>query len=848
VEDKLKIILNRWLEVEYYFIANKTQFIKRIVRVNENLIMETIRILDYLTTMDEKPDKNYVITIVALMWDHIDRVEYDIKSFIVKILSRIGYPTSAIIIDENYDKEKCQFFRMNSIMDQVTTTLYQRHNEVCVSKKSFLLTDFQKDIWNNMDNTKVLGISAPTSAGKSFVLLLKSIENMIIKNIDIIYIVPTLSLLNQVTEDYNNMLKKLEIKNYRIMNTFTPDDCENHNRVFVLTQEKALAAFSNEKKVFSTKILLIVDEIQNIERITEDTDTRAKILYDTLIEFRHNENVEKIVISGPRINEIDTLGNNIFGEDTEELRTNISPVLNLTYSIKKSGNKYYFRQSCALNQESIEKEINNFSIIEGYGKKSYDESYLVYLINFINRIGKKEQNIIFSPTSDQARKIACAIANNNDNNQSIDILDDLIEYYKDTISKNYAMCYTLKQGVAYHHGKLPMHVRRTLERAISDKLVSNVVCTTTLMQGVNMPAQNIIIRNPHLYVKKKADSTELSSYEMANLRGRAGRLLKDFIGRTYVLDESGFEDLEDYDQLELFDEVSKEITSGYGEKFEVFKDDIFEVIESTKTVDGYMQRYGYLVTYIRQSVLRYGKNSKTRMAEVGIELSAKQVAAIMSKLSSIQIPREICYKNRYWDPFVLNEIFIGFQGKVPNIPVERGAKYKFDKLLKYLRDNDATKPMYEKYIPQKYQRAIGRSMLCTACIEWACEKSLRDLLLGEYYEGENATEHIDDMIKLLQETVSFNVPLLLKPIFDIFNSESAFLTCMQTGAYKPYTRKMIEIGIPRETAIYLNIKLFEKCSIENKTDTEADDEIRKIIKDNYVGLPYWIKVQLNFMI
>ena len=82
-----------------------------------------------------------------------------------------------------------------------------------------------------------------------------------------------------------------------------------------------------------------------------------------------------------------------------------------------------------------------------------------------------------------------------------------------------------------------MHVRRTLEKAIADKKINTVVCTTTLLQGVNLPAQNVFIRNPHLYVKKQKQSSELTNYEMANLRGRAGRLLKDYIGRTFVMDE-----------------------------------------------------------------------------------------------------------------------------------------------------------------------------------------------------------------------------------------------------------------------------------------------------------------------
>ena len=82
------------------------------------------------------------------------------------------------------------------------------------------------------------------------------------------------------------------------------------------------------------------------------------------------------------------------------------------------------------------------------------------------------------------------------------------------------------------------------------------------------------------------------------------------------LHESAFASTEGYDQLELFDDVSKELPSGYGERFEEFRYDIEEVIETDKTVDATMQKYGYLVSYIRQSVLRYGKESRKRMNDV----------------------------------------------------------------------------------------------------------------------------------------------------------------------------------------------------------------------------------------
>ena len=212
--------------------------------------------------------------------------------------------------------------------------------------------------------------------------------------------------------------------------------------------------------------------------------------------------------------------------------------------------------------------------------------------SFIENIGLSDQNVIFAPTSSKAKDIAVAISGN----QLKDSPDreSLIDYYANTVHTKYALCNTLRCGVAYHHGKLPMHVRRTLEKAISDKIVSNVVCTTTLMQGVNMPAQNIIIRNPHLYVRKAKNAAELSPYEMANLRGRAGRLLKDFIGRTYVLDESSFDELEEYRQEDLFEDTKITIPVGFGERYQEYKTSIHDALENDSFVNDEMQPYGYL--------------------------------------------------------------------------------------------------------------------------------------------------------------------------------------------------------------------------------------------------------------
>lgn len=562
-----------------------------------------------------------------------------------------------------------------------------------------------------------------------------------------------------------------------------------------------------------------------------------------LMEFRYKENVEQIIISGPRIEDIGELGSHIFGVDAESISTEDSPVFNLTYSISKEENKYYFKQYCSLTENPICKLIDNTENILGYGKKKYDDNYLKCLLYWVEHIGKDEQNIIFAPTSATARKIACYLAKDNKKSEKN---TELIEYYSKTVHEKYSLCQTLQSGVAYHHGKLPMHVRRTLEKAIAEKNITNVACTTTLMQGVNMPAQNVIVRNPHLYLKKTDSSVELSNYEMANLRGRAGRLLKDFIGRTYVLDESSFSDIEGYDQIDLFEDATTELPSGYEEKYEEYKREIEEVILSSKPVDETMNKYGYLVSYIRQSILRYGKDAKNKMKNVGIKLTSKQVAAIILKLDSLTVPREICIKNRYWDPYVLQSIYENYNEDVPKTPLERGAKAKIDRMFKFMRNLPETSLMYERHIPKMFRKGSQRSALVDLCMKWSKEKTLHEILSNKKYEGENGEDEIENTIYTLQNIVAFHVPLLLKPIFDIKNSESIFLTCVQAGAVHPITRKMIELGIPRETSIYLFENIFKD---KKNKDTELIEEgyIRQKISERYFELPKWIKYQLDFL-
>ena len=848
MEDLKAKILEELLKLDCHNIAIKLGFISgNSKKITKKLLINTIRCLDYETTMVENPDINYIITIFALIWEYVDHSEYNLQKIAVKFLSRIGYSTSAIITDNNFDKENCKFSSLESPIDELLSSLNQEKYDVSIGKRKFILTKFQMDIWSSMDSEKLIGISAPTSAGKSFVILLKLLEKLKRNNFDIIYIVPTLSLVNQVIEDFNKYIKELEIDTCKINSTYEESD-NNDNNIFVLTQEKTINIFSDENNKFKKDTVLVVDEIQNIERIKDDNDERSKVLYDTINELRHKKNIKQVILSGPRINKIDETAAALFGCKAKNISSSDSPVLNLTYSIAQVGKNYQFKQYCALRNKPIVIDITNSALIKGYGKKIYDNNFLVYLSSILNNLSDN-QNIIFAPTASTARKIACSMGKKSEINK---IIRELIVYYKETVNEHYSLCKALENGVTYHHGRLPHHVRRTLEKAMQENWITDIVCTTTLLQGINLPAQNIIIRNPNLYIRKdKEKNAELTNYEMANLRGRAGRLLKDFIGRTFVLDETSFSVVEEYKKETLFDNTTKDLPNDYSDRYEKYKNEIVDTLlkedinSMQEDEDKKDVRYKDLKIYIRQNILKNGDAAKQKMEQVGINLTKEQIAAIKLKLDKLTIPREICYKNRYWDPFTLDYIYRNYTDKVPSFPLERGAKTKFNNMLKFLRDNTKTKSMYNRYIPKKYREGKARKFMSDLCYQWAIGTPLSDILTSSLKNVQKPEDTIEEIIEILQNIASYKVPLLLKPIFDIKNPDSTFLNCMQSGACIDILKKLVELGIPRECALSLYDIIFKGKNLSNDI---IEDEIRKLLKDNYLNLPYWVQVQLQFLV
>ena len=88
----------------------------------------------------------------------------------------------------------------------------------------------------------------------------------------------------------------------------------------------------------------------------------------------------------------------------------------------------------------------------------------------------------------------------------------------------------LHGGVAVHTGPLPRGLQRIMVRLFNDGLVPVMVCTSTLIEGVNTSARNVVI------FEKKIDGQLIDFFTFNNIRGRAGRMFSHYVGQviTYM--------------------------------------------------------------------------------------------------------------------------------------------------------------------------------------------------------------------------------------------------------------------------------------------------------------------------
>lgn len=85
----------------------------------------------------------------------------------------------------------------------------------------------------------------------------------------------------------------------------------------------------------------------------------------------------------------------------------------------------------------------------------------------------------------------------------------------------------LAAGIGVHHAQMPRWLGQHIVRAFNEGHLRVLICTSTLIEGVNTVAKNVVI-----YENRVGDST-LDLFAFNNISGRSGRMWRHFVGRVF---------------------------------------------------------------------------------------------------------------------------------------------------------------------------------------------------------------------------------------------------------------------------------------------------------------------------
>ena len=165
----------------------------------------------------------------------------------------------------------------------------------------------------------------------------------------------------------------------------------------------------------------------------------------------------------------------------------------------------------------------------------------VMLADIVRHVGAAGPVLVFKSTRRTAAAMAQAIAVDLEDRPECAIVSEIAE---DVLSVDHPLPALLLKGVAFHHAGLPLDIQELIEDQIKSGILTYVVATTTLAEGVNLPVRTVVL-DADPYPGQPVEQQMLGS-RLINAVGRAGRATKEsegwvILARHAAQAESDFE-------------------------------------------------------------------------------------------------------------------------------------------------------------------------------------------------------------------------------------------------------------------------------------------------------------------
>lgn len=409
------------------------------------------------------------------------------------------------------------------------------------------------DIFMSLPQRRIM-VSAPTSFGKTFLLReIIFLNRERYKNILLLF--PTIALLNENTDSINQLIQSIELE-YRVVNNVYSgiDDTEKH--IFILTPERALKLLADNADLnidffFFDEVYKIDEDFARNEDSSasdgekderKDNGNRAKAF--RIVLYLLAKSVKEYYLAGPYLNLKQVKrGMQVFLEKNNitPIQVDFEPTSRIEVDAWKMNSIEYHPIF-----GKIKKQIYTHS---GLGTKDKVKGIVNYLQE--NKLG---QAIFYCSTPSNSMKytkdIIEAFSESEKKNIPYEFIEHLRKKYNVKFAKSqdssmyWSLIQALENGIGIHHGKFPKYVQNEVLRLFNDGDFDYLFCTSTIIEGVNTNAKNVVIIN------NSVGNTPMTAFALKNIKGRAGRYYHHSMGRVFYTD-SKQRQIENEDELEL---------------------------------------------------------------------------------------------------------------------------------------------------------------------------------------------------------------------------------------------------------------------------------------------------------
>lgn len=386
---------------------------------------------------------------------------------------------------------------------------------------------FQKKILDQFDQNRCnkYFLSATTSFGKTF-LIYEIIKKLKYKNVALIF--PTIALL---AENYERLLTNQDYSYFHQFNIHTLSDIQEFSdkNIFIFTPERYLSFIDKYKEVQLD--FVFIDEIYKIDNEYLIDQVNQENERDTAYRIALNDILKKtcdILLVGPYIEFPDKNNKN----------------LNQSFNIFLQENNFRL-----LDYNKFEIVAKNISIIKNKNTVA-DDSLVLNLkqcskkdervVQIISSIRNINENVLLYTkgygTAESRAKYIIKTIKIKDSSLHVDLkkfIDHLKQVFnfKDDFGNIWIVVRALQNKIGIHHGLVPKYIQKEIVSLFNLGYLDVLISTTTITEGVNTSAKNLIVYNSSKGTK------ELKKFDAKNIVGRAGRFLHHYSGRVLILDE-----------------------------------------------------------------------------------------------------------------------------------------------------------------------------------------------------------------------------------------------------------------------------------------------------------------------